>query len=170
MGSAAGREPYLRLRPQQPDEERPDSSSEWDDWGGEFDPQAASEIGRLLVEADGEVVGDVTWHSVWYGPTTGSQAWNIGIALVPAARGRGIGSRAQRMLAEYLFATTSVQRVEASTDVENLAEQRALEKAGFLREGVIRAAQVRRDGRHDLVGYAILRTDLTLPGSAGGRP
>ncbi len=160
MGSAAGREPHLRLRPQQPGEERPDTSSEWDDWGGEFDPQAASDVGRLLVEADGTIVGDVTWHAVWYGPTPGCLAWNIGIALVAAARGRGIGSRAQRMLAEYLFATTSVVRVEASTDVDNLAEQRALLTAGFRREGVLRGAQVRRDGRHDLVCYAVLRTDL----------
>jgi RimJ/RimL family protein N-acetyltransferase len=160
MGSAGGREPLVRLRAQQPGEERPDSSSEWDDWGGAFDPQAVSEVGRLLVEADGVVVGDCTWHAVWYGPTSGCQAWNIGIALVPEARGRGIGSRAQRMLAEYLFATTPVARVEASTDVENLAEQRALEKGGFRREGVQRGAQLRRDGRHDLVCYAMLRSDL----------
>ena len=53
-----------------------------------------------------------------------------------------------------------MHRVEASTDVTNLAEQRALEKAGFTREGVLRGAQHRADGvHHDLVGYAILRTD-----------
>ena len=63
------------------------------------------------------------------------------------------------MLADYLFATTAVDRVEASTDVENIAEQRSLEKAGFVREGVIRGAQYRPDGRHDLVNYARLRSD-----------
>jgi RimJ/RimL family protein N-acetyltransferase len=71
-----------------------------------------------------------------------------------------VGSRAQRLLAEHLFATTSVQRVEASTDVANVAEQRALEKAGFTREGVLRRAQARADGLHDLVGYAVVRSDL----------
>ena len=37
-------------------------------------------------------------------------------------------------LAAYLFATTRVNRVEASTDIENRAEQRSLEKAGYVRE------------------------------------
>jgi RimJ/RimL family protein N-acetyltransferase len=102
----------------------------------------------------------VSWHATHYGPTAGSRAINIGISLAPAARGRGIGSRAQRLLAEHLFATTDVTRVEASTDVANTAEQRALERAGFTREGVIRSAQERVDGLHDLVGYAILRWEV----------
>ncbi len=37
-----------------------------------------------------------------------------------------------------LFAMTDVYRFEASTDVDNTAEQRALEKVGFSREGVLR--------------------------------
>ena len=88
-------------------------------------------------------------------PSTSASSWR------PEARGRGIGTAAQRLLAEHLFATTSVHRVEAGTDVTNVAEQRALEKAGFTREGVLRGAQYRADGsHHDLVSYAVLRTDL----------
>jgi RimJ/RimL family protein N-acetyltransferase len=49
--------------------------------------------------------------------------------------------------------------VEASTDVENLAEQRALERAGFTREGVLRHAQFRDGGFRDLVLYSRLRGD-----------
>jgi RimJ/RimL family protein N-acetyltransferase len=52
-----------------------------------------------------------------------------------------------------------VHRVQASTDVLNVAEQRALERAGFQREGVLRGAQWRRGAFHDLVSYARLRTD-----------
>jgi aminoglycoside 6'-N-acetyltransferase len=48
-------------------------------------------------------------------------------------------------------------RVEAQTDVTNLAEQRALEKAGFTREGVLRKAQWRGGAYHDLVVYSKLR-------------
>jgi RimJ/RimL family protein N-acetyltransferase len=117
------------------------------------------DIGRLLVEADGEVVGDVSWHPMHYGPTDGSTALEIGISLVPSERGRGIGSVAQRLLADHLFATTDVARVQASTDVANLAERRSLDKAGFVFEGVLRQAQERADGRHDLALYSRLRTD-----------
>ena len=115
--------------------------------------------GLLVVEADGVAVGSVGWHAVPYGPNPESKCFNIGIALAPHARGRGVGTLAQRMLADYLFATTSVNRVEASTDLDNIAEQRALEKGGFAREGVIRGAQFRAGSWRDLVGYARLRND-----------
>lgn len=117
--------------------------------------------GELIVErlADGQPIGSVSWHRVSYGPNAGSAAWNIGISLIPAARGQGSGSEAQRLLADYLFAATEFHRVEAATDVDNTAEQRALERAGFVREGILRGAQERSGVRHDLITYARLRTD-----------
>ena len=109
--------------------------------------------------ADGKIVGTISYHRVTYGPNAESAAWMIGIDLAPEGRGQGLGTEAQRILARWLFETTSVNRVEASTDVENLAEVRSLEKAGFTREGVNRGAQFRAGAYHDLVVYARLRTD-----------
>ena len=105
------------------------------------------------------LIGSVGWHPVGYGPNAGSQALDVGISLHPTYWGRGHGSRAQRMLAAHLFVTTPVHRVQASTDVANVAEQKALERAGFTREGVLRGAQWRRGGYHDLVSFARLRSD-----------
>lgn len=115
--------------------------------------------GTLMVErtSDGTPLGTVSWRSVHYGPNPESLAWNIGINLVPAGRGHGYGAEAQRLLAVHLFATTSVKRIEAMTDADNLAEQRALERAGFAREGVLRRAQFRAGSWHDLVVYAVVR-------------
>ena len=117
--------------------------------------------GHLIVEriADGAPIGSVSWHKVRSGPNPESDAWNFGIALLPVARGHGYGAEAQAQLADYLFATTSVHRVEASTDTDNVAEQRSLEKAGFRREGIARGAQFRAGAYHDLVIYSRLRTD-----------
>ena len=121
-----------------------------------------SSIGRLVVvrNADGQVVGSVSWHEVHYGPNPESTAWNVGIDLVPEARGKGLGSEAQRLLAQHLFATTPLQRVEAVTDVENAAEQRALARAGFTREGVLRAAQYRADRWHDVEVWSVVRGEV----------
>lgn len=118
--------------------------------------------GEMIVElvAEGRPIGTVSWHESHYGPGPGSRAWNIGIALIPEARGQGHGSIAQRMLADYLFATTDANRVEAQTDVDNLPEQRALEKAGFIREGIARGSQFRAGTYHDLITYARLRSDI----------
>ncbi len=52
-----------------------------------------------------------------------------------------------------------MHRVEAHTDVQNLAEQRALEKAGFTREGVTRQAQWRGGALHDGYLYSVLRSE-----------
>ncbi|MFH8382622.1 GNAT family N-acetyltransferase [Kitasatospora sp. NPDC018058] len=85
--------------------------------------------------------------------------WSIGIQLAPQARGRGIGTQAQRLLVDYLFTHTPVMRVEADTDLGNLAEQRALEKIGFTREGVQRSVTFRAGEWRDAVMYGLLRTD-----------
>ncbi len=117
--------------------------------------------GVLLVERieDGTVIGSVSFHLVRYGGNHESDAWMFGIDIVPEARGRGYGTEAHRLLARWLFETMGVNRVEASTDVENVAEQRALEKAGFVREGVARQAQFRAGAYHDLALYSKLRSD-----------
>lgn len=117
--------------------------------------------GLLLIEriADGAVIGTIGWHRVRYGPNPESDAWMFGIDVAAEARGQGYGTEAQRLIARYLFDTTPAHRVEASTDVDNIAEQRALEKAGYAREGINRRAQWRAGAWHDLVLYARLRED-----------
>lgn len=114
--------------------------------------------GNLIVAGGPEAVGHVSWHRNPQGPL--NHSWNIGIGLLAEARGHGIGTKAQRLLARYLFANTVVNRIDANTDVTNIAEQRALEKAGFTREGVLRGAQFRDGSFHDMVLYSILRHEV----------
>ncbi len=133
---------------------RPESKSIYDEWG-EMAPEIQDMVmSRWLITLrqmdQSEIpVGDLSAHAVWYGPTPGSRALNIGISLVDEYRGKGIGAIAQRLLAQELH-EQGIARVEAQTDIENIAEQRALEKAGFLYEGTLRRAQSRLDGLHDI--------------------
>ena len=116
--------------------------------------------GNLVVEVPGVgMVGDVGWVPVFHGPPPNCFALNIGIGLFEEHRGHGYGTEAQRLLAEYLFAYTRFERLEASTDATNVAEQRALTKAGFTREGVLRHAQWRAGAFHDTVLFSRLRGD-----------
>jgi RimJ/RimL family protein N-acetyltransferase len=113
--------------------------------------------GILMVARGEDRLGIVSWRKV---PSTPAYYyWNIGIALLPEARGKGFGTQAQRLLARYLFAHTTVQRIEAATEVGNVAEQRALEKAGFTREGVLRGTGWRDGAYRDGVWYSMIRTD-----------
>ncbi|MGP4102313.1 GNAT family N-acetyltransferase [Nonomuraea sp. KM90] len=60
----------------------------------------------------------------------------------------------------YLFDHSTANRIEASTELTNVAEQRALEKAGFTRDGVLRGAGFRAGQWRDGVLYSVIRSDL----------
>jgi ribosomal-protein-alanine N-acetyltransferase len=140
------------------------------DWTGYRDAQAparrfavdgflSDENGRLMVEVEQDRVaaGFVGWGLRDFGGPT--KHWEIGIALLPEWRGRGIGWRAQAMLTDYLFTHTPMQRVQAGTHPENIAEQKSLVKAGFQLEGVIRGCEFRAGQWRDGYLYSRLRTD-----------
>jgi RimJ/RimL family protein N-acetyltransferase len=63
---------------------------------------------------------------------------------------------------QYLFGHTRVNRVEAITEITNVGGQRALEKAGFTREGVLRGTTFRQGRWHDQVIYSVLRDEVEL--------
>ena len=147
----------------------PESTGEFS-WFGWFDLQRwrrgwaenrllGPDGGALLVLRGEQRFGVVIWNRR-QATVTGS-FWEIGIAMLPETRGHGYGWRAQRLLAEYLFAHTPAHRIQAATETGNVAEQRALEKAGFSREGVSRGIGWRGGAWRDGVTYSILRTDLT---------
>lgn len=111
----------------------------------------------LIVTKAGEFAGDISYRSVPFGGNRGNNAYELGITVAASRRGRGYGTEAQRLLAAYLFATYPIARVQASADRENIGEQRALERAGFTREGILRQAQYRAGIWHDLIIYSKLR-------------
>jgi RimJ/RimL family protein N-acetyltransferase len=123
----------------------------------------SEDSGTLAVETPaGDFVGTVNWFAVMHGPSPACRALNVGISLFSEWRGQGLGGPAQRALASYLFGTTVVERLQAGTDIDNIPEQRALEKAGFSREGVLRHAQFRQGAWRDMVLYGLLRGDIAL--------
>jgi RimJ/RimL family protein N-acetyltransferase len=117
--------------------------------------------GGTLIVAHGEQrLGLVNWYRQFTVPgSSSSYCWEIGILLLPEARGCGYGGQAQRLLAHYLFAHTTAHRIWAWIEVDNIAEQRALEKAGFTREGITRGTWWRDGAWRDGVIYSLLRTD-----------
>jgi len=112
--------------------------------------------GVVLISSEDKPAGSIAWdQSHWFG----LPCWTLGIQLARAARNRGIGTVAHTLLVEYLFATTLPNRIEAYTAVNNTAERRALEKAGFTIEGTLRSTCFRAGQWHDAVLYSVLRTE-----------
>ena len=109
-----------------------------------------------VVAGDGTLIGTGSFKAVSRGGSPGA-CYEIGLALLPEYRGHGLGTAAQRLLVDYLFRFTTAHRLEAGTDAENIAEQKALERIGFTREGVLREVAFRDGAWRDSVIYALLR-------------
>jgi len=111
----------------------------------------------LGIELDGELVGDISARQPEMALPPG--VYEVGISLLPACRGRGHGTDAIRALADHLFAACEAERVQASTDVENLAMRRVFEKLGFVAEGVMRGFMPAGDRRADYALYGVTKAE-----------
>ncbi|KAL5702251.1 hypothetical protein ACHQM5_027491 [Ranunculus cassubicifolius] len=75
--------------------------------------------------------------------------------------GKGIATKAVRMVVDCIFDEwNELERVEALVDVSNVGSQRVLEKAGFVKEGVLRKYCIRKGSTRDMVMFSFLKTDL----------
>jgi len=62
----------------------------------------------------------------------------VGYVIARAYWGNGYMPEATRAIIEWAFQQSTIYRVYATTDVENIASQRVLEKVGMQREGLLR--------------------------------
>lgn len=83
----------------------------------------------------------------------------IGYYLGAAGRGRGLMARAVRVLTPWAFAKLGLARLEILVATSNPASQRVAERAGYVREGVLRSRMEIKGTRHDMVCYSRLPTD-----------
>ena len=84
----------------------------------------------------------------------------LAVSVFPQARGRGIAARALRLAAIWGLQTLGLERVFAEAAADNQASIRAIEKAGFHREGTLRAHCKTHGRRHDCVMFSLLPIDL----------
>jgi RimJ/RimL family protein N-acetyltransferase len=86
---------------------------------------------------------------------------HIGYWCASEARGRGVTTRALRLLCKHSFEELELERLELITDPDNRASQRVAEKVGFQREGVLRSHLLHPDGRRrDSVMFSLLPGEL----------
>ena len=80
----------------------------------------------------------------------------VGYWLLRDARGRGAATRAVRLLVGYAFGQLGLERLELFTLIGNVASERVAERAGFVREGVLRSYRRGPRGRVDVTAFSLL--------------
>lgn len=86
---------------------------------------------------------------------------HIGYWCAKEARGRGLTTRALRLVSGFGLEELGLGRLELITDPDNHASQRVAEKVGFRREAVLRSHLLHPDGRRrDSVMFSLLPGEL----------
>ena len=84
----------------------------------------------------------------------------IGYDLLPHGRGRGVATRAVKLVARWAFGELGIERLELRTHPDNVASQRVAERAGFTNEGIERLSRRLYDERHDCIVFSLLPGEL----------
>ena len=83
----------------------------------------------------------------------------IGYYVTPELWGRGIATRAIELLSEFIFANTDIVRLYAEPFARNAASCRALEKAGFQLEGILRKNAFKNGVFEDMKMYSKIKKE-----------
>ena len=89
--------------------------------------------------------------------------YSVGFRLIPEERNKGHCTQAVRIIVDYLFLSKEIVRVESVANPKNTASIRVLEKAGFIREGIVRKSVFLRGQWQDGVLCSILREEWKEP-------
>lgn len=121
------------------------------DWKGELQRSFA-----ITDAISGELLGAIARYQ------RAEHRAEFGYWLAPGARGRGIATRALRLIADWSLEQGLI-RLELFTHPENDASGRVAERAGFVREGVRRAWDLDREGNPEDAIFYVLFRDCTQP-------
>ena len=83
--------------------------------------------------------------------------------LLPDARGRGLATRAVRMLTQWAFDVLGTARIELWLERGNDASRRVADRSGFTYEGTLRSAGLRDGRRFDKQVFSLLPGDPPPP-------
>ncbi|HEY0373518.1 MAG TPA: GNAT family protein [Amnibacterium sp.] len=110
---------------------------------------------RFVVDVDGAAVGAASLLQ----PDPLARHAEVGIALLPEARGQGIGTLAISELVEFAFVRRNLRRLHLQAIASNVGALRVYEKAGFVIEGRRREHAWVRGAYEDIVLMGLLRSE-----------
>lgn len=112
----------------------------------------------FAIATEHEAIGTLGYHP---GHDVHRYSAELGFWLAEPYHGKGIMTEAVRRFSDHLLASGDILRLWAGVFSNNPASMRVLEKAGFVREGVLQASVVKDDEVLDQHLYAKVRPSAT---------
>lgn len=116
--------------------------------------QQGNEVSFVIISGD-EVIGRIGLHHM----NLQNKNAEIGYWLIKSAEGKGIITRSCEALIDYGFEKLGLQRIAIKAAIENERSQAIPQNLGFVREGILRHAELVNDQFLDLILYSILRDE-----------
>jgi ribosomal-protein-serine acetyltransferase len=112
----------------------------------------------IMDAKDGTIIGGCGLNGI---NPEGDRA-NLGYWVRTSRTGQGTAAAAARLLAEWGFRALGLKRIEIVVATGNTRSQRAAEKAGASREGILRNRIQVRDKTWDAVMFSLIPADFSL--------
>ncbi|MFJ9028845.1 GNAT family N-acetyltransferase [Streptomyces sp. NPDC102274] len=162
---AAAADPLIALWNPLATADRGDALAWLESRDGGWDRGAGASFAALTA-TDGALLGSVTLR--WVDRADGLAM--IGYWTLPAARGRGVATRATRAVTSWAFRTADARRIEIAHAVDNEASCHVARRCGYRPEGTLRDSHLFGDrAYHDEHLHARLATDPE-PADPTGEP
>lgn len=109
----------------------------------------------IALKGHESIIGTIGFNSF-----TKAHRASIGYDLQHKEWNKGFLTEALKEIVKFGFFTLEVNRIEAEVMQGNLASERVLEKAGFIREGILRQWMLWNGNYYDMTMFSLLRNDL----------
>ncbi|RYZ96605.1 MAG: N-acetyltransferase [Moraxellaceae bacterium] len=118
-----------------------------------------------MASAPDTVIGSCGFHSI----NKSFSSMEIGFELSPIHWGRNIAYEAVRAMLDYCFANNfpfPINRVSATTNLENTKSMHLLAKLGFAEEGILRQYGFWKNAFHDVRLFSVLKSEWPTKSNA----
>ncbi len=107
----------------------------------------------FAIEVGGQFAGTIGLHGI----QLGDHCAEVGYWIEKSHRGKGLGTAALRSLLDFSLKVMEFRRIEGLADYNNLASQRVMERAGMVRDALLRNRVTKPNGEQiDMVLLSIV--------------
>ncbi|MGL4610038.1 MAG: GNAT family N-acetyltransferase [Trueperaceae bacterium] len=108
---------------------------------------------NYAINIDGQIAGRTGYMDI----REKHKTLEIGTVIFKPYQGTNVNPESKYLLFKHAFETLEAVRVQIKTDSRNAQSQRAIEKLGAVKEGILRNYQTRTDGYvRDTVMYSVI--------------